>query len=316
MNKKERERRQREIANEESRARAESQDRQERIKELWDLEERTLKAKTAEERELKEKTLKWQKLKKLQSDFVRNLPANLFESEKPDLIDRVSDLVQLAGLQDREINYLTQFRDHWERIRRHFPVELKNLSTRSFFAEVGKLVPGIFAGLPKKPSPKQESEAKRRRTWCGTGLIQWEFGGALETWLRTRPLLGVTPDLVPWFTEPTCLDDIFSGGGVNMTRLEDLFGIDDHRFPPELPSFKDGVKRWYDYRAVVKIMRFLLRERALTKRKGPGRSKVLWLSDPNVRTRVLNGIEARINSFECPEQIRREFLDVLAPSPA
>jgi len=97
---------------------------------------------------------------------------------------------------------------------------------------------------------------------------------------------------------PTCLDGIFAWETVNMHTLEDLFfGIERHH----LGKLLQGVqKRQYDYRAVVKIMHFLLKEEPQTKRKrassGRPRRKP-WLNDTVLRVRVLTGIKAQITSI-------------------
>ena len=139
--------------------------------------------------------------------------------------------------------------------------------------------------------------------------IEYQFGGAAEAKLREfSPLsLGNSP------YEPTCLDDIFAGATVNMQRLEDLFfAIDRHRLSEALQGVQ---KRRYNYRAVAKIMDVLLSEKPRKKRKRRGRSlRNPWLddpNDPNRRSRVLNGIKARINRHSVEEEIRNTFLAVI-----
>ncbi len=165
LNKKEYERLERELAEEKEKARSESEDRQERIKVLWGLEK--------QERKLNEQKLKEQKLKKLLK-CIRDL------AENDELADQLEELVELAGLQDREIDYLTQFRRELERIRAYYPEELKNLSSASAFAEMKPVIEALSA----KEKPKKAWERKRGgyRRWfgAGVGLIEYEFGGAAE----------------------------------------------------------------------------------------------------------------------------------------
>jgi hypothetical protein len=168
-----------------------------------------------------------------------------------------------------------------EKTRRYFPNELENLISTSGHREFRAFVSALSGTLPEPP-PNRKYERKRRRwRWGDKGEIERQFGkdtSAVST---------------PFAYPADCLDDVFAGAGVNMLRLEELFGMDGKRFPEELRSFKDGTKRLYDCRAVVKIMPFLLSERLREKRKGPGRPKALWLSDPDLLTRALSGIEAR-----------------------
>jgi hypothetical protein len=197
------------------------------------------------------------------------------------------------------------------RIRRHFPDELESLSIRSMFAEVGNLVPGLFGALPK-PSPKQEYEAKRRRrTWRSTGLIEWEFGGAREAWAQGEVWLSNPFYSAP--LPPTCLDDIFTGGVVNMSRLEELFGIERHRLA-KLLDREDKKRGKYGHRVVVKIMNALLKKspRKKRKRSTPGAPRQMpWLNGANLRSLVRAGMIARLDSLPFPPKIRSAFLKVL-----
>lgn len=156
----------------------------------------------------------------------------------------------------------------------------------------------------------------------GVGLIEYQFGGAGEAEWQRHSLSG--PLGLPY--EPTCLDKIFAGGRVKMHEREgemmsfwepgasdsrawpqNLFGMHRNRFPKNLPAKEDGREIWYDYRAVVEIMRALLLEEA---RKGKG-SVRLWLrDDPVLRTRVFSGIAARIDSLSVSGAIARAFLGI------
>jgi hypothetical protein len=86
-----------------------------------------------------------------------------------------------------------------------------------------------------------------------------------------------------------------------------------NRFPKDLPSF-EGL---YDYCAVVEIMKALLSENEQKpKASKQGRPKERWLSDPSdpdLRNRVLSGIEARISSICVSKEIAGKFLAVIQP---
>jgi hypothetical protein len=98
------------------------------------------------------------------------------------------------------------------------------------------------------------------------------------------------------------------GHRIREPGLQNLFGMHRNRFPKNLPAKEDGRETWYDYRAVVKTMRALLLEEP-GEAKGSAR---LWLrGDPILRTRVLSGIAARIDSLSVSGVIARAFLDVV-----
>ena len=81
-----------------------------------------------------------------------------------------------------------------------------------------------------------------------------------------------------------------------------------NRFPKNLPLKEDGREIWYDYRAVVEIMRALLLEKP---GEGKGSAR-LWLrGDPVLCTRVLSGIAARIGSLSVSGAIARAFLRIV-----
>jgi hypothetical protein len=322
VNKKEQERLKREIAEQEAKARSESEDRQEKIKVL-----------SKECKELPNR----RDLNEL-LDELETL-SNKYGSS---LSDRLRSLHQLAELQDREIEYLTQFRRELQRIHTHYPEQLENLRSATTYAELMQIK------LPE-PTPKRKYELKRGgHHWAGAGvgLIEYEFGGAREAELRKSTLTGLlapTDDDPIWqrMVAPTCLDDIFAGGTVHMDNSEKevgflpqhwywipqpglqlLFGMDRNRFPNNLRSFKNPRNRretLYDWRAVVKIMDALLSEKPREREKpSRGLPLKLWLTnpdDPDLCEHVLSGIEVRIKSLSVPEQIKphikAEFLEVV-----
>ena len=135
--------------------------------------------------------------------------------------------------------------------------------------------------------------------------------------------------LVGWSPyQPSCLDDILRGGVgevkmqpsfwgppiavdtvTNMRRLQFLFGIHRDRFRKKVEGRRLGKIIVYDWWEVVEIMDALLSEPR--KRAVRGRPRTLWLSDPDLRNRVLSGIEARINSISAPQEIATAFLDLV-----
>jgi hypothetical protein len=321
VNKKKWERLEQKIAEQKENARSDSESRQERIKILWDLSDSEYrqgpnkvvwdlaekKLKPSKTYELKK--LKLEKFKKLLSSFS-DLPSN----------DELISLVELVGLQDQEIEYLEQFRREWERIEAYDPEQLDHLSNRSLFAE---LRPYLESQLSKrKPKQKWEDSRRRYKSSKAVGLIEYEFGGAGEAeWRKHSPCAGLGSRY-----EPTCLDKIFEGGAVKMHRsegpgLQDLFGMERHRFGNGLLTIKKGREKGYDYRAVVKIMHRLLSEKP-PESKRPRRRKTtrLWLSDrsegmlgPNgvVALRVLTGIAERSDRLAVSDDIRGAFTAVV-----
>ena len=166
-----------------------------------------------------------------------------------------------------------------------------------------------IAGLPKSTA-KQKYELKRRLSFANRfRSIEYEFGSADEAGWRkqeaafyTLPALDLgTPaghqTLRTPASEPTCLDEIFAGQTVNMKRLEELFGSNRHRLSQVVHASR---KPPYNYLEVVKIMDALLSEkpRKMRKKSRAGRpSRPPWLNDADLRTRVLSGIQARIEEI-------------------
>jgi hypothetical protein len=318
------------IAAAERQARADSQDRQERIKVLLDLITRGKLVPKGEESEDSTKDLK----SEVQEYFAEQAP-ELAPGEKPVLPrpareekhksrltnELAHSLIELVQLQKGEIEYFQRFKRKWEEIEAYDAAGLERLLATAWRARVGE--------------PKYE---RRRRGYCrdGVGLIEYEFGGEGEAWWR-RGLVFWSG--VPY--EPTCLDDILRGGvgevrtlpGIagapvpsppvtldtrtNMQRLEELFGMDRKRFPKKLQLHRRKKSREivYEWRGVVEIMLALLKETLLSekRRKGkkPGPPKRTWLEKPEVRSRVLSGIEKRIKVVCTDPEIARAFLDLI-----
>jgi hypothetical protein len=133
LSKKKHEQLEREEAEKESKVRSESEKRQERIKVLW---------------------------QELQSGHLpKETDKELAETEL------VHSLVELVHLQRLEIQYLTQFRRHWEEIHAHYPEQLENLSSASLFAELRLF---IEARLTEKKPNWRTSDTD---TNCPPGLV-------------------------------------------------------------------------------------------------------------------------------------------------
>jgi hypothetical protein len=217
----------------------------------------------------------------------------------------------LEGIETNLIQLLGAFvvllrRDHElvERIRGCFPNDFDNLSDASELDELREFAAFLLsAGIKLAPKAKQKYESKRRSKWLGIGEIKSQFASA-----KTAQILcALGPSHSAY-----CLDDIFAGRGVSMRRLQELFGMDRHRFPKKLVPIKDGRETRYDYRAVAKIMDALLSERLKKRKMRTGRSpRVPWLHDRDVRTRVLNGIKERIESVSTLQHIKTKFLLVI-----
>jgi hypothetical protein len=307
MSKKEFEPLKREIAEREAKARRESEDRQEKIKVL------SKECKGLPNRRDFDELL--DELEKLTNKYGFSLS------------DRLRSLHQLAELQDREIEFLTQFRRDWERIESRYPEQLQNLSDASLMLQL------LLVEQAQARDSKKAWEHRRRgyKLPGGVGLIEYEFGGAGEAECQKSMLSSLLGTPLPY--QPTCLDEIFRGGVgevktlrligqppitvstvTNMRRLEALFGMNRKRFRHlSLLSVSRGRECLYDYRAVVKIMDALLGEKATIREEGArgGSEKKRWLGNPDVRARVLRGIEDRMNSISVPQRIKSAFLKVI-----
>lgn len=303
MNKKDYERGKRERAEREEKARSDSKDRRETIKVRWDLDRRQLRtAANLQERSNRLTTLKRQKFEKL-------LACVKEQTGEGDLYEDVKELVELAGLQDQEIEYLTAFRDELERVKKHYPAEFQNLSTASFWAHIQPMLKKMHV----EEKPKQTYELKRQYYKVSDrGEIENGFGNLAQ--VSSPPFnlaLGAYEQLLGISTCPV-LDDIFTEGGVSMLKLQRLFGLNRSRFPRVLPSFKKGRERLYDYRVLTKIMDALLSEEAPSPGAiKQGRPVRRWLNDPAIRTRVLEGIEARAKAIEAPKRVADAFERVI-----
>jgi hypothetical protein len=199
-------------------------------------------------------------------------------------------LEELLSLFKEENEYLMKLRAEWERVCEFCPSELEALKSKSELAWAEQL--SSTGAIELTSTPRQKSEWKRSRL-SGVGLIEREFGS------------------VPFFAfgPPTCLDDIFRGGSLNMVGLQDLFGLGRKRFPQKLHGQRSSKGIVYGFGTIILIMDALLSEEPSMSKK-PRR---LWLvQDPDLLRRVLEGIAARLESLpQVPEDIARAFLAIV-----
>ena len=161
---KESERRQPEEAEKKAKDRVDSDNRHEDIKVRWAFNEQKLNAsKNPKDRKLTEQKLKRQKL----DDLLESVKDS---TDNRNLVDRISELIELVGLQDREIDYLMQFRRDWGQIEALYPDRLEGLLTASLFPIFR---PGFAAKLRVvKEPPNWERKRQRYVGPDGVGLIE------------------------------------------------------------------------------------------------------------------------------------------------
>jgi hypothetical protein len=155
-------------------------------------------------------------------------------------------------------------------------------------------------GLKKKKRAKPQTEAERaqrlkrakntyerRRRAYRDGLIEEEFGSP-----QPRVSASVPSALLPLLSPSTgstgsCLDILFSGGVVKLAgdwdSLENLFGVDRHRFPKSLSRRPRGRNAVYDLEAFVVCLIHLLENQ--------------WLPEPTKRKLVLDRIIKRASQY-------------------
>lgn len=155
----------------------------------------------------------------------------------------------------------------------------------------------LMEWLQAQPKPKRyrnlTPEEKRRRDKLSkdkyerlnrkldgrkrASLIKEQFGG---NFFPAHPTLD--PLNANFYT---CLDEILRGGRIEMSDLEDLFGMERHRFKGCLPKRIRTSKRCsYNYQTVLKIADNLLCR------------KCAWLSDIEIQ-RFLRGLAERANEI-------------------
>jgi hypothetical protein len=309
MNGKNYERRKQELADREAKARAESEERQEKIKLLWDLKEQDPKPKTYTERKLKEQEQKELRLQTLQrcikilapEEKLREIVAELIDQAGfryqgllpwSDFCSLMDELIDLARLQDRQIEYLMQFHRNLERIRHYYPEQLEHLHSVSLWAELRPLIEKRFA----EQNPKQAWERTRRRSHNPRfNSIEYQFGGAGEAAWRKSSFSGQPYD-------PTCLRKFITRAPINMRELQDLFWpLRRDRFPKDVLQshrYREGTKVFYGPRIVPDMMKALLSpEKPAKGKRAQGKAKRIWVGAPELRIRALSGIDAYIKEI-------------------
>jgi hypothetical protein len=191
-----------------------------------------------------------------------------------------------------------------------YPEELKHLSDRASLESVmrllraGKLPNSPVAHVPRKFwGPTTRIERKQRsknryefkRKGHREGLIEQQFGG----FVFRQSALG---EVLHASRKFDCLDELFEGKTIKMSgrgpSLENLFGLDRHRFPKKLPTVRTGREIEYTLVAVVQCMVALLAD-----------EKRPWLPDRKIRNTILRGIieQAREKSGELASILQEKF---------
>jgi hypothetical protein len=161
------------------------------------------------------------------------------------------------------------------------------------FLKTGGQLPKPKKKAPSKPQTAIERAQRQgrsknryeyRRRYYRGGLIIKEFG----TFPGFRPL---DPHLITP-PEGPCLDLLFSGGAIRMAghvdSLENLFGVDRHRFPKSLRHERNGRTKVYYLDAFIECLVHLLGNRD---------DHQQWLPEPAQRKLVLRGIIERAHRF-------------------
>ena len=218
-------------------------------------------------------------------------------------------LTALGGL----VVALRRFFLQIESMRKYYPDQLSNLTSMSFVKDFVLQV-GETTIPPKRKYEWNRRKGRSRRT---KGDIEEQFGPREASDIASPPTLLLNPYLGPLghqVPEPSCLDEVFTGGLVRMRKLEDLFLKDRHDFPRALSKIREGRCIFYDYRSVVKIMDSLLQipeVRARPRRIKHGRRRSVWLRSPETRATVLSGIAKRLTTVSAPPEIKRAFRDLI-----
>lgn len=243
-------------------------------------------------------------------DYVTNLPKRLSKEQFARTF--------AAHLSNRPI--FLHHKKFVERLIENRPLELRDVISRSNFDDMGKLLKALresgWRSAPnrRRPSSGAERAARiqaskrrhdRRRSAnydARSGLIEQHFGeGYANSWkdpsFPPRKILGSGLDSY------TCLDDLFRGAEVAMSRgansLTALFGVGRKSLPASLPFRRDGRTCRYGYRALLRCMSARLHR---------GR----WLRDRLIRQTVLTNVIQHARHL-APEQIFIAVDEELAP---
>ena len=244
---------------------------------------------------------------KLRNKLRPEIDPNTLVSEMADLLHK------LLGKSARNVNIahnLVQYLTQKYSVSDRKTGELRSLIER-YPEELGSFLDGIsfkkiqsFLRITNRLPPtkkkhrvkaKTEAEAAQRRTKSKNryeqrrreyreGLMIKQFGTfprcqALDPHLRRPP-------------EGPCLDILFRGGAIRRAghwdSLENLFGLDRHRFPPSLQHKRSGQNVVYYLDAFIECLIHLLADRD---------SHEQWLPEGAQRDLVLRGIIERAHRF-------------------
>jgi len=277
-------------------ARLQSEKRQEIFRDFWALDmDQYQKEKHARKIPVERGRIELERKRKLNQLRItlRKLTDGdefLTDEELDTAFQDFDQLIRIARLQDEEIAYLARFRSDWERIEETDPDRLYELWGDSQWPRAQAIVARWRAETPSK----SRWEIKRQHYKLDGRLIERQFGGE-------------------WRWEPSCLDEILAGKGVNMATLQKLFGLGRNRFPRVLPKDKQDRQILYRYQAVTKIMDWLLSEPLPSPKKGKrgGSTREIWLADPATRARVLQGVEKRALAVAESPEVKKAFTEVV-----
>jgi len=147
-----------------------------------------------------------------------------------------------------------------------------------------------------KDRAKNRYDSGRKYRATGVGIIEREFSEKLT--------------LNPFDNRPPsgpCLDKLFAGGEVKMSRgpycLEDLFAMDRHKLPKNLPYVRRGRERFYQLKSVMECMDRALADKRLIHS---------WLPNPTKRSVVLSGLIAHVQEVGSAE-VAKAVVIILSP---
>jgi len=253
----------------------------------------------------------------LRTRLFKQVPQAELESGVLEYLNQLGDRLPVKQILARRL--AQYFRQNWppinakalEELIQRRPEELHHV-LQSIDSEdnasLSKLILALPRTKPKRIKPANETQRQRNRRRAknqydygrryrrrGAGLIEREFGE------RGSALFPSLPPGGP------CLDELFRGGEVKMAGdlycMQDLFGMDRHKAPKNLPFVRRGRQRNYNLHSVLQCMRRSLADT----RPSHG-----WLPDPKKRQTVLTGVIARARSV-APQETQTAVLNALKP---
>jgi hypothetical protein len=251
--------------------------------------------------------VKRKSLDRIQAELLAKLlpqtDPHILKNEIHELLNNLAgDSARNANLASNLAAYLTQ--KYWitdtkagglRRLIQYHAKELRqfidDLAFKEFYASLkAGLLPKLNKQTRRKLLTKTELAQRRklskkrydsRRCEYRDGLIEEQFG----TFSSPLHSIGRAP-------EGPCLDVFSKTGAVVMAgrtdSLENLFGVDRHRFPKSLPHERRERNQVYSLDAFVSCLAHLLAN---------GDSNKQWLPDPIKRKLVLTGIIRRAHQF-------------------